>query len=334
MFSIKTDIKLIFLVVIMLIFGNCVYINPVFADNNQKGNDRVNITINETNLVKNSHVLIKDIAHVQANGFLKEVLDKIEIGRSPKPGQVKSFDKKKILSLIEHQQYLPENIIFNSPQQIYVKRESQRIAKSKVRQSVDKYLSQTLKGRDYQLKILEIRGLEQYPVGTIKLQIDSGKIINNQGKLSCHMKVFIDGTKEDLLKISGRIAVYENIFFAKKRLVKGDIISRECVYKEKKNIYNLREGIIKNFDEISGKMVKSSIEKNDYFKRNSLLEPPLIKKGDIISMVVKNDNLLIVASGISMENGFENQLIRVENIGSGKLVRAVVKGKSKVEVIY
>ncbi len=334
MFSIKTNIKLILLVIIGLIFGNSILLGSVFADNNQEDKDKINITINETNLVKSSHVLLKDIAHVQANVFLKEILDKIEIGRSPKPGQIKLFDKKKILSIIEHQQYLPGNIIFNSPQQIYVKRESQRILKSRIREFVDQYLSKALKGRDYQLKTLNIRGLEQYPAGTIKLQIDSDKIINNHGKLSCHMKVMIDGTKEDILNISGIVAVHENIFFAKKRLVKGDIISRECVYQKKKNIYNLREGFIKTFDEIKGKMVKSNIGKNQYFKRNFLLEPPLIKKGDMISIVVKNNNLLIVALGISMENGFENELIKVENITSGKLIRGIVKEKSKVEVLY
>ncbi len=334
MFAIKTDIKLIFFVITGLMLGNCIFISSIFADNTREDKDRIKITINETNLVKDSHVLLKDIANVQADGFLKEVLEKIEIGRSPKPGQVKLFEKKKILSVIEHQQYLSENIIFNSPQKIYVKRESQRISKSRIRQCIDQYLAKALKGRDYQLKSLDIKGLEQYSAGTVKLQIDSGKIINNHGKLSCHVRVMIDGTKEDILNISGIVAVYENIFFAKKRLVKGDIISSECVYQQKKNIYSLRDGFIKTFDEISGKIVKSSIGKNDYLKSNFLLEPPLIKKGDIIRIVVKNNNLLIVASGISMENGFENQLIKVENIGSGKLIRGIVKDKSKVEVIY
>ncbi len=334
MLSVKTNNKLIFFIITGFLFGNCIYIGSVFADNNQKNKDRINITINETNLVKSSHVLLKDIARVQADGFLKEALEKIEIGRSPKPGQVKLFDKKKILSVIEHQQYLPGNIVFNSPQQIYVKRESQRISKSKIRQSVDQYLAKALKGRDYQLKSLNIRGLEQYPAGIIKLQIDSGKIINNYGKLSCHMKIIIDGTKEDILNISGLVEVYEDVFFAKKNLVKGDIISSECVYQQKKNIYSLRDGFIKTFDEISGKIVKSNIGKNEYLKSNYLLETPLIEKGDIIRLVVKNNNLLIVAFGISMENGFENELIKVENIGSGKLVRGIVKAKSKVEVIY
>ena len=65
-----------------------------------------------------------------------------------------------------------------------------------------------------------------------------------------------------------------------------------------------------------------------------LAESPLIKKGDIIRLIVKNDNLLIVTSGLSKENGFENQLIKVENLSSGKLVRGIVKEKSKVEVVY
>jgi len=61
---------------------------------------------------------------------------------------------------------------------------------------------------------------------------------------------------------------------------------------------------------------------------------PLIQKGDIVSLFAQNDTLLIVTKGICQEDGFENDVIKVENLNSGKIVKGKIKEKSKVEVIY
>jgi len=236
--------------------------------------------------------------------------------------------------IIQGQRYLPENIVITSPQQIYVKRLSQTISKQKVRQFVAQQLSRLFENRECQLKTLNVRGLELYPQGNTRFRLDSNKIVNNSGKLSCYIDIIVDEIKEDRLVVSGIVAVYENVLYARNSLKRGETVSRENVYQEKKNIYELSDNFIKTFDEIDGKILKSGVRKGDYLKTNLLAEPPLIKKGDIITLVARNENLLIVTSAISKEDGFENELIKVENLNSGKLVRGIVKGKSKVEVIY
>ena len=35
-----------------------------------------------------------------------------------------------------------------------------------------------------------------------------------------------------------------------------------------------------------------------------------------------------------MEDGFENKLVKVENLNSGELVNGIIKDKSRVEVVY
>ena len=61
---------------------------------------------------------------------------------------------------------------------------------------------------------------------------------------------------------------------------------------------------------------------------------PLVRKGDIVSLVAQNESLLIVTKGICTEDGFENDVIKIENLNSGKIIRGKIKEKSKVEVIY
>ncbi len=221
-----------------------------------------------------------------------------------------------------------------SPQQIYVKRLSQTIPKEKIRQFIDAKLSLLFKHQEYQLKLLNVRGLELYPQGDTTFEFDSNKIINKNGKLICNIDVIIDGKKEDRLSISGLVELYENVLYTKRSFKKGETISIDDVDLKKKNIFELSENFIKAFHEINGKILKSGVRKGVYLKTSLLTEPPMVQKGDIVTLVARNENLLIVTSAISMEDGFENELIKVENLNSGKLVRGIVKEKSKVEVVY
>jgi hypothetical protein len=61
---------------------------------------------------------------------------------------------------------------------------------------------------------------------------------------------------------------------------------------------------------------------------------PLVREGDIVSLVSRNETLLIVTKGICRENGFENDVIKIENMNSGKIIRGKIKDKSKAEVLY
>jgi flagella basal body P-ring formation protein FlgA len=309
-------------------------INDLFAEDDPVSKADIRITIKETSLVVPAHIFLGDIADIQANGLLKEALGKVVLGSAPKPDQIKSFDRKKILSVIQGQQYLPENIMIHSPERIYVKRLGQVISKQDVRQVMDQYFARVFNNKDCQLTSFDVRGLEVYPRGKTRLLVDPDGSISKKGRLSFFLDVIIEGKKEDRVSISGAVAVYETVLHTTRAYAKGETISRETVYPEKKNMFELTEKGITTFEQIDQKILKSRIRKGDVLKQSLLMDPPLIRKGDMIQLIAGSETLSIVTSGISREDGFKNKVITVENISSGKLVRGIVKGKSKVEVMY
>ncbi len=327
----KNIIALIILGLTIILYGG---LNILFAEDTQLANDAIKIVVKETSQVKQSQVYLGDISDIHARGFLKEALEQISICASPKPGKIKSIDKKKIISAVQNHRYLPENILVVSLNRIYVKRLSQKVSEKDIRQSVEKRLSAQLSGKDYQIGSFEIRGLEVYPDGNIEYVLESKNLFDKSGKFSFFVDVVIDGKKEDRINVSGTIELYENVFHSAETIKKGEMITRDDLYLEKRNIFNLKSSYIKSFKDAEGKILKTNLKKGEYLKLSQLEEPPVIKKGDIITLVAKNENLLILTSGISREDGFINKLIKVENLQSGKLVRGIVKEKSKVEVVY
>ena len=330
----SVNIKAIILFLMGITALQQVWVTGLLAGDDPVTSADIRITIKETSLVVPSHIFLGDIADIQANGLLKEALEKVVLGSSPKPGKIKSFDRKKIRAVVRGQRYLPENITILSPQRVYVKRLGQVISKQDVRHVMDQYLARVFNNKDCQLTSFDVRGLEVYPRGKTRLLVDPDGNISKKGRLSFFLDVIIEGEKEDRVSISGVVAVYETVLHTTRAYAKGETISPETVYLEKKNIFELTEKGIKTVEEIAQKILKSSIRKGAVLKHSLLMDPPLIKKGDMIQLIAKNETLSIVTSGISREDGFKNTVITVENISSGKLVRGIIKGTSKVEVMY
>jgi len=306
----------------------------LYASDSLSSGMRIQIRVKETNQINSDQITLGQVADIQANGFLKESLEKLLLGKSPKPDQIKTFDKAKILALIGTQKYLPAQTIVLSPDRIYVKRLSQTVTKKHIRRYVVQSLDQQFTGKDYELTGFDVRGLTVYPQGQVTFRTDIFQMVDTKGRLSFFLDLLIDGNKKDRVSVKGSIAIYEQVLCAVKNLKKGQPVLSGDFKFEKKNIFDLDSNYIADFKMIEKMIVKNRINKGAYLKQDFFAHPYLVKKGDMVTLVAKNNNLLIVTSGICKEDGFENNLVRVENINSGKLVRGIVKDKSRVEVVY
>ena len=318
----------------VLALGGLVCVKPISADTRVPGSREVKILVEETNLVRGPEIFLGNIALIHASPFLKEVLQKIELGKAPRPGKIKHFSKRRLVSLIQSQRGLPEDALIEVPKNIYVKRASQQIKQQEIREQVNLFLADFFEGKEYELEWIKIRELGLYPEGEVNLSIASKSNVNQQGKLSVFMDILIDGNREDSIRVSGKVALYENILCVVRNLAKGEAILEKDVYFVREKLFGLQRDVVRNIQEIQGKILKTSIQKDNYVKSSWLEEIPLIQKGDLVTLVARRNNLLIVTSGISKEDGYSDKLIRVENIGSGKIVRGMVREKTTVEVIY
>jgi len=294
----------------------------------------VKVVVAETSLVLGPMVILGEVARIQASPFLKEVLQKIELENSPKPGEIKQLNKRRLLSLILTQPGVPEGVLIETPKKIYVKRASQQIEQQEVQAQVDLFLSGVLKGKEYELLQLRIEDTGVYSQGDVAFSMGSNSSVDKQGNFTLSMDILIDGKREDKIRISGEVAVYQTVLCAVRDLAKGERLLETDVYSVQKNIFDLRKDVAGTHREINNKILKTNLRKDDYIRSSCLQEIPLIHKGELITLVARRNTLLIVTSAISKEDGYAGQLIRVENIGSGKIVRGLVKERSTVEVIH
>lgn len=294
----------------------------------------VTIQVSESSHVDGDEIFLGDIAQVQASPFLKEILEAISFGRSPRPGKIKTISRSQFLSKIRSRQALPKEISVLMPDKIYVKRASQKIDRTAVQNQVNLFLDDHFANRDYELESIRLKESDLYPAGQLEMVLLPPQRVNKNGKLSLTMDVLVDGEKKDTIRISGRVALYDTVACAARNLLKGETILETDVILVRKNIFKFRYPVVTSVQLLDGKILKTDVPKNSVIKQTWLKTLPMIQKGDVVTLVARKHNLLIVTSGISKEDGFKNKLIRVENIGSGKVMRGLVIEESRVEIIY
>lgn len=296
--------------------------------------DQIVIQVHPNVEISGDRILLGDMAHVSAGSFLKQSIEQIDIGASPKPGQIIALKKRKIMYHIQSHNYLPKNLSLVCPDTVYVKRAGQKISKKQIETFLSSRLKTIYKNKTFELRQLSVRGLESYPEGKVEFSGNFDRLISKNGRLSGHVDVLVDSVPVDRISLTGKIAVWDRILFAAHSLSRGDLLKPDDFYLKTVDVCTLSHPAVHSLTAVEGKVLQTTLNKDDYLKASNLVEAPVVRKGDVITLVAVQNNLKIVTTGVSTEDGFVNELIKVENLNSGKLVRGIVTNKSQVEVVY
>lgn len=84
--------------------------------------------------------------------------------------------------------------------------------------------------------------------------------------------------------------------------------------------------------QVIGQQLKRSFKVGTLLTTDMLEAPLLIKRNDMVSIVLSRPGIKIESKGIALENGQQGQSIRVRNIRSERVVTAIVKEQGLVEI--
>ena len=87
-------------------------------------------------------------------------------------------------------------------------------------------------------------------------------------------------------------------------------------------------------DDIIGKRAKRMIPSGTIIAGNMIEDPPIIDKGDLVTIIIESEAFRITAQGKAQESGARSQIIRVVNTSSMKEISAQVVNEKIVRVIF
>jgi flagellar basal body P-ring formation protein FlgA len=295
----------------------------------------ISIDFRTSSLVKNEKVFIGDLAVVHAEKALKEKIENIKVAPSPGPGKEKVITGKRVASIIRSVKWVPKNTRIGIPEFIWVKRASQTIPDTALKDLFCRYIEKNIGTSEYRLSKFRIQGKKDYITGNITLLVresESQDTVSGQMKLLIIVKV--DEKEQGKVKLSGWIDRFEYAVCAARFLPKGTILDESHLQKKLMNISKAPSNIVKNYNKAMNNTLRRSLRPGEYLRANMLENPVIIKRGEMIKLIAKSGMLTVVAYGTAQNDGALGEQIKVENSDTSRTVVGRVVNASSVEVVF
>jgi flagella basal body P-ring formation protein FlgA len=323
-------VKAITLLVVMLSPWTVVDLSVVW------GQETLSIMVREDSWVKGNKVYLRDVAIIQGAPALQKRLGMIHLAFAPGPGKDKTLQGSWIASKIRSDKWLPENTSLKIPEYIRVRRTSQFIDNDTLFRFYADYIATKLENQGSDYKILRFKVIGNGPLPEGDWEIDMMNRNNNDlmGYVSLSAIVRVNEKQERRLVLSGWIDRFEEVVCTAGPLERGTILTEADLRLERRNVSKLPADVMTSLEFLVGKRLKRAAKAGTVLLAHRVEVPPLINKGDRVTIVAESDSLLITAVGVAKEKGSAGEQILVKNLLNNKEIAASVVDSGTVKVHF
>ncbi len=114
----------------------------------------------------------------------------------------------------------------------------------------------------------------------------------------------------------------------------GTVITADDLALQKRELTQNSHLGIRSIDEVAGKKARATLRANQPVRADQIERVPLIKSGQMVTIVAENGVIKISVSGKAHSSGAAGDIIRVQNLTSLKEIPAKVIDGSTVQVAF
>ncbi len=138
--------------------------------------------------------------------------------------------------------------------------------------------------------------------------------------------------REETVRV--RIEVLTDVVVSAGSIARDTLIDPADVMVKKKWLDTAGSGVLSDVHEVAGKKATTRINAGTEITKYMVRSVPVVKKGEVVRIVLESGLMTISAIGLCEEDGGQGDLIRVQNTSSKKTVFARVMGASLVKVDF
>lgn len=292
------------------------------------------ITFAPGSIISNDTITLSDIASFSDTSPLARALGSQIVGSAPDPGRIQALDAREIIKKIQKLNNINlAEINWTGSAIITVARESTTISYEKIEQIITDYITENL----HRLPEADISFIPdsqplpfQIQTGSLSWDvIPSSPDIIGSSRFSIIFKV--NGKVRKNMSVNGRIKAITPVVISTRRLKYGETITPDSVIVGMRDISSV-QSYSKSVSDVTGSIVKRTINQGAILGPDSIAKPPIIKRGELVKITVNYNGLVLTATGIAKSDGLLDEMIRVKNVQSNKLIYCRVQAPGLVEV--
>ena len=172
------------------------------------------------------------------------------------------------------------------------------------------------------------------PAGRLSHRIVQRPVDGQPGRKSVVALILVDGQEQQQVRMSGDLRLFGNVLHTSRRLTRGEVITADAISVQRQDISMLDASLLQDPAQAEGRQMKASVPAGALLYRQLISEPPLVGRGEKITIVAKSTNLQISVPGQSKDAGALGETVRVKNLTSRKEIMAKVAGAGLVETEF
>ena len=205
-----------------------------------------------------------------------------------------------------------------------------------VRQIVIDYLRQKTMymGLDLQLKKLGFSGEIALPSGTADYEVVSPQEWEGWGRASLALIVRVDGKVVKNIPLNVEVEALTDVVVAVRAMERGMVLEKGDVALQKRDLATLPGRTCRNIEEVVGKQVRVGMRGNSPIRSDYLERMPLVKRGQMVTIIAENEMFRVTSTGRVKGNGSEGDTVQVQSLNAQKDIPAVVVDSATVRVVF
>lgn len=292
------------------------------------------ITFSENVTVDGTVVTVGDVAKFHKDSAFARALSTQTISQAPPPGESISLSsislKKKLLAKIT----FPRDTRWKGPPVISITRNAITVGP----EQISTYIGDFLEANKPDLPEAEIRFVPKalpmpfhLPVGDLSCEvIPSNPSILGSSRFALIFRV--DGKVAKNMSVRGKIIALADIVITTKNIKRGEILTPSHLTTALRDINKIDTPSM-DINEFIGMRAKRRLRQGSPMQ-TSYIEPlPIVRKGQKVKIVVLSGQMLLTATGLAHNDGAKDQIIKVQNLNSHKVIFCRVAAPGLVEVL-
>jgi flagella basal body P-ring formation protein FlgA len=299
--------------------------------------EKISVEIKDAVTLPEKQITLRDVAYISCNDVsLQEQISNIAVGNTPWPGNIRKIEKDIILARLVDVGIGPNEIVFGGANYSLVSVESITITGEEILKTAKEFLLLTLSYHGNEAVIESDRTPRDLILpaseGDISMEVSQTNTNKTKGNVQLIVRIFSNNKLCQKVPVFFNVKTYEDVAVSTRKINRNDILGTEDIEIKRMDTTNMQGTMFCSVDDLVGKRALRTLQPNFPLTAGIVDNPPLIKKGDLIRVLVRNGNLHIVMKGVAKEDGYAGKLIKVKNMDTKKELCGVVEDSDTVKV--
>jgi flagella basal body P-ring formation protein FlgA len=189
-------------------------------------------------------------------------------------------------------------------------------------------------GWDVRLRKITISDALKLPAGAIDYQVVAPQQWEGWGNISIAVLARQNDKVVRNIPVRAEVEALTDMVVTLRQIDSGELVSATDVTLQKREISQSSHLAARTLADVVGKKVRTTLRANQPVRSDLVEKVPLVKPGQMVTIVAENEVLKISVSGKARSAGAEGDTIRVQNLTSQKEIPARVINADTVQVAF